>query len=145
MSGILGQHDFSQVQLTINGLEITGKGSVSIERSEDVLTHSASADGQTYSARSVDKRMVATIVVMQSSDGAQTLGELFVEQDKHADGPTPVVNFFMRNYVTGESVKDDQAQFISAPTMEQTQETSEREFTILLPYGADNINYGDNE
>ena len=145
MSGALGQHDFSQVQLTINDLEITGKGSITIERAEDVLTHSASADGQTYSARSVDKRMTATIVVNQSSLGAQRLGELFVEQDKHTDGPLPTLNFFMRNYVTGESVKDDQALFVSPPSMAQEQETSEREFTILLPYGADNINYGEVE
>lgn len=140
----IGTYDFAQVKLSVGGFEISGfaeDGGIEFEQGGDVLEHAAGAAGSVFVSRSNDKRLVASITVMQNSAGAEILGRLLNEQEA-AIGPIPKVNFYCRNFVTGETIQDPNAMFVVRPDTNQTAEMSERVFQILLPQAADKIDYG---
>lgn len=137
-------YDFGQVLCTVGGFEISGwaeDGGIEFEQGGDVAEHVVGAAGEVFTSRSNDKRLTASITVMQNSQGAADLGRLLNAQES-ATGPIPKVNFYCRNFVTGEIIQDPQAIFIARPDTNQSASATERVFQILLPYAANKIEYG---
>lgn len=144
MSNILRSHDLKQVQLTIDGVPISGfaeSGKVTFEFSGDAWTNAVGSAGEVTTSKSNDSRVVATITCRQGGRGHTVLGSKFQEQQRQ-QGPVKTMRFFMLNPVTGEKISDDQAVFQTRPAPSQEVEAGDREFTILLPYGEDNHVYG---
>lgn len=141
---IIGSHDFQQVICTVANQEITGyaeAGGLEFEMGSDITESVTGAQGEHFVSKNNDDSMIVTITVMQNSNGSRLLGGLLNLQET-TPGPLVTVPFFMRNFVTGEIVKDSQAYFSTRPAPNQQRSQSERQYTLVLPFAAREIQYG---
>lgn len=142
----LRTYSFEQVMCTVNGVAIDGgwgeDGGLEFEMAGDAMTDAVGAAGEVVVNKSADRRVYVDITVKQGSRAATYLGELAQAQLNNTAGPIIPVVFFMRNFITGEVVKDSQAVFATRPGPDQQSEAGERVFRLLLPYAADSISFG---
>lgn len=131
---MLKTYDLKVVSLIIGTETITGygeDGGMEIEPNSDIAEASPGADGEYTLSRTNDKGHTATVVVRETSRGYRILTELMQaqEQELKIAGYT----FAMQDPISGERVTEDQAAFLTRPTIAKNREAGEREFTLLLP------------
>jgi 5-hydroxyisourate hydrolase-like protein (transthyretin family) len=131
---LLKTYDLKLVALIIGTETITGygeDGGVEIEPNSDIAEATPGADGEYTLSRTNDKGHTATITVRETSRGYRILRELQQAQDLELK--VAGLTFTMMDPISGETVSDDQAAFLTQPTMAKNREAGEREFTLLLP------------
>lgn len=138
-------YDFNQVILTLNGVSISGWGSdggVAYEFASDLITDAVGIGGEVTMSKINDWRMYLDITVKQTSRANTFIGSLVRAQRNNVVGEMPVVNVFMRNFITGEIVKDAQARFKTDAPPTQEAEAGDRVYRMTLPYAAKGMVHG---
>ena len=115
---------------------------MSVEQGDDIAVSKVAPDGLVSVSKKNNKLQTVTFTVMQGSQAQTVLGELLDAQEKQVEGPILRRTVFAKNPLTGEECYDNKAYFSARPNLGQEEETGEREFTMVLPYGADNYVYG---
>lgn len=131
-------YDLAQVFLTLNGIRIAGfgeEGAVEFESVADIGEHIVSADGQVVFSRNNDKRVIATITVLETSRSARDLDEMRRAQEA-APSIVPLV-FYMQDTISGDEISEQYATFLNRPMPSKGKGAGEREFRLVLPYGGD--------
>lgn len=142
---LLKTYDFKANDISVGGFLLSGyaaEGGVEYEMSSEIGEHVAGADGQVTFSRNNDKRVVATITVMETSRSYQVLAELMqAQQDETSVQP---LAYMHRDSINGDTVASAYVVFLNRPTPSKARAAGEREFQLLLPYAADKIKFGSN-
>lgn len=112
---------------------------VSYEVQSDAIEHLVSSDGEVTIYPTSDNRVVATITLMETSASARFLDQRRREQ--HAALKAGILDagtYLHRDATTGDVISGE-AFILNRPTPDKAKAAGTREFTILLPYAADQI------
>ena len=144
-SSPLKTYDLLSVYIIIGGQRISGfveDDAISFEYASDIGEHAAGADGQVTFSRSNDKRVIATITLAETSLAYKQLGEQLQEQE--LETTIQRRDFLMRDDISGDKISDEFCTFLTRPSLDKGRVFSAREFQILLPNGAEGLNFGSN-
>jgi hypothetical protein len=142
MSNILGYHSFEKIILLFNGVRLgtfTEDGGVTYERgSAETHGHMAGPGGVTTAFRISDKRLIATIDLLETSPSYALLWE-FHRQQINAPRRPPLCRWTHANPISGEGFSVENGLIIGVPAPSAQREPGARSFQILFPYSADDI------
>ncbi len=133
-------YDPSAIILIINGLRIEGGGEtafVDFEAASPRASDAVSVTGEVTVNRNADRRVYATITVMQTSVACRLLDQIMRAQ---AALPSYVpMPFLMIDPVNGDEIASTEAVFIESALPSQGKTAGERTFKLLLPQARDTV------
>lgn len=140
---MLKTYDFTENDVVLGGHRLSGygeDGGVEYEQASEIGDHVAGADGQVTFSRNNDKRVIATITVMETSRAYQVLAELLRAQQAQTE--IEPLTYLHRDNINGDQVQSKYAVFLNRPNPSKERTAGEREFQVLLPYAADKMQLG---
>lgn len=136
-------YDFAQVNIIVDGFSLSGfddDGGVEYDVQSEEYEHAVGADGQTTVSRTNDPRAVVTITVKQTGKANTILSSLQQEQAAQPNPFQPPIVYVHRDPNTGDVINEPQAVFLQRPSPNANKTAGSREFTLLLPHFAQNVN-----
>jgi hypothetical protein len=137
-------YNFKTNLLLIGGFKIGGfgdDGGIEYEFGDDIHRHVSTADGQTVVSRVNDARLIVTVTLKETSAGYRRLAQLLKQQLANPLGLAPLP-FVHRDPINGDLVTSSHAVFLNHPSPSKARDAGEREFQILLPYAAFDVQFG---
>lgn len=144
MLGNTGFYNFKSNIVLVGGLRISGyddDGGVEYEFPEDIHSHTATADGHTVISRFNDERVQATITLKETSRGYRLLADLLQQQREMSEGLLEIP-YTHKDPIIGDIITSRHTVFLNYPEPTKEREAGNREFQLLLPEAASNIEFG---
>lgn len=138
-----GQYEFKQIQFTVNGRALEGRGEITIDPDTPIAEVVKALDGSVVIAYSNDACATLTVSNLQGTPDRVFLGSLAVDQFRISEGPKPFLDIFFVNPFTGEKVKETTAAFLTRPSIKGGGAPELADFTICLPHALLNESLGE--
>lgn len=139
----LKTYDPTAILLLINGLRIEGGGEtayIDFEAASPRASDAVSVTGEVVVNRNADRRVYATITVMETSVACRVLDQIMRAQAALPSyGPMP---FLMIDPVSGDEIASSEAVFIESALPSKAKTAGERTFKLLLPQARDSVRLG---
>lgn len=137
---------FAQTMFSIGGITLAdygADGGIGFDPQSDEVESNLSADGIVHYADNHDRRLRATIKVMNNSFAADHMFRLAQTQrrTRQSTGLMPPIMCSYNDPITRRRVVSAAAVFITVPGMQSQKEEGELEFVIEFPYGRENELY----
>ena len=128
-------YNSNETGLSVGGFQIdSGYGPdefCSIEPNEDDFDYEVGTDGEVSLNKNLDNTAIATVTLMQTSDGNAAMTALY-QAKLLGNGATGVVPFVMIDTINGESIVSTEAVILRAPTAGFGKKAGTREWRLLL-------------